>query len=71
MIHKNEAFMMNTKNYKTTRERKHLITFFEYEARKDFVGQDSRTYTKYVSLTKRYRAVHVYDCIRTPFLQDF
>lgn len=28
MIHKNEAFMMNTKNYKTTRERKHLITFF-------------------------------------------
>lgn len=28
MIHKNEAFMMNTKKFKTTRERKHLITFF-------------------------------------------
>lgn len=71
MIHKNEAFMLNTKNYKTTRERKHLITFFlDTKARKDFFGQDSRTYTKYISLTKRCRAVHVYDCIRTPFLQD-
>lgn len=66
MIHKNEAFMLNTKNYKTIRERKHLITFFWIPKQE----KNSQTHTKYVSLTKRYRAVHVYDCIRTPFLQD-